>query len=490
MGSKKKDSQIEQSSEPTPSKSGKSKSKDKESSSKDSTKRKTSTKKSASKSSSSASNDKSSSSSSSKQKKPSKRTTKSSSTSIASPSTSTPPPTILSPSTTQPSNSSQSSSLQSPVSGPAIQFPIQLSNKKNLQTIETPYYDEISNMMFVFGDARKTNSQSVKIIEMYTKSHLLDLIVKACKLSNDKESATLTLGADDFLFIFRNDNFKLSRFESILKLKEMRKKDEDISLQTSDIGSTETLKTKKRKLIHDKSAKKVKRNFDPIWDIGQFSDDDLMNEETMPTVKKNIPPKNVNNIQKKNNETNNNSTQTNVNFEKIKTDEDILIEKYLDSKLKAADDLTKYMSVDEYMDYTKSRESNFISKGIKKFRHWLDITTDSIKLQDNAIEILAIEAYETVGLLTQLSLITIIDKEQKPITKQEDNVFRAAGLLTENQRRIYSQFPHLQIYNPFHASNTDSILWNRIQILPNHVLDAIRLLHPPSPFYSTLPFFP
>jgi len=384
-----------------------------------------------------------------KQKKPSKKATTSKSSSVPSSSVTN----NVIPQNTMPLNFSHPMMTSLP-------FPTQFAshNSKTMQAaaVEIPYLEEISNMLMVFCNSNRVDTQSVRIIERFTRNHILDLISKVIAQQNNESSSenVVNISPDDILFLFRKNPLKLSRIENMLKMKELRKGDEDPSTHNvEEVG-------KKRKKISDKSTRKLLK-LDPLMEIGQFSDDDSdqgVASPTLPSQKK-----------KKNN------SSESVNLTEKRTD-DLFISIYLQEKRMAADYLSRYLSVNDYMEYTKCRESNFITKGFKKFVQWLEIPAD-IKINEHTLEILAIEAYETVGLLSQIALISVIDKENRHVTMFEHNLFLSAGLLSERERRAYAHFPHLQTPTDLQAVGS---VTSRGAILPVHFLDAITKLHPPS----------
>ncbi|EFC40596.1 predicted protein [Naegleria gruberi] len=317
-----------------------------------------------------------------------------------------------------------------------LAFPPQFANKNTNPTppsnVEVPYSEEISKMLMVFCYTSRIEPNGNRIIERYTRNHLIQLISTACEQiqkSATQTDSSITISPDDILFLFKNNSLKLARIENLIKVKEMRKKDEE---------STSESDPKKRKLTAIPLLKEKKIKYDPILEIGHFSDDeDLENEKS--------------------------------SYDPFAT--------YMHEKRKAADFLTKCMTTNEYMEFTKNRESaNMLTKGTKKFRQWLDVSND-IKMNDLVLEILAMEAFETIGILCQVALIVAIDSQNRRISPFEDALFKYAGLLSERARRMYSQHPQ----DPIDLATSKPVpTVNNSFLTNNHFLSAITLLHPPS----------
>ncbi|KAG2375287.1 hypothetical protein C9374_009910 [Naegleria lovaniensis] len=334
-----------------------------------------------------------------------------------------------------------------PMISSSLGFPMsQFSSKNSIpqQNFEIAYMEEISNMITCFCFSNRADPSTIRIIEQYTKNHIMDIICQLYKFANSKsvktvdqvESVDVNITVEEVLFFIKKDALKFARFENMIRVRELRKKESE---------PEEEIEGKKRKNafshIKDKRLK-----LDPILDIGQFSDDES-------------------------------ETPTSNESDLLETNSDSVINNYMQEKRRAADFLSKNLSLNDYLDYTKCRESNFVSKGIKKFRQWLEIPPD-LKINDNALELLALEAYETVGKLCQIALICLIDRENRIVTPFEDSLFTAAGLLTPRERRMYSQFPQLQEVSSSSSTGTEHI--HRPTITASHLLDAITLIHPPS----------
>lgn len=314
--------------------------------------------------------------------------------------------------------------------------------------------EEISNMITCFCFSNRVDPSTIRIIEQYSRNHIVDIIYQIYVFVNAKSANTIdqvesvdsTITVEDVLFFIKKDSLKFARFENMIKVKELRKKESE---------PEEEAEGKKRKNVFS-HIKDKRLKLDPILDIGHFSDD----ESEIPT-----------------------SNAINSSPGEINSDQ--LIENYLQEKRQAADFLSKNLSLNDYLEYTKCRESNFISKGTKRFRQWLEIPPN-VKINDNALELLALEAYETVGKLCQIALICLIDRENRIVTPFEDSLFTAAGLLTPRERRMYSQFPQLQEIS---SSTTGTQQIHRPTLTASHILDAIILLHPPSVSMCQLPRF-
>jgi len=68
-------------------------------------------------------------------------------------------------------------------------------------------------------------------------------------------------------------------------------------------------------------------------------------------------------------------------------------------RLKIADDITKVMTKEQYMDYSECRQASFTYKKAKKFRDWVESP-----MNDEVAEVLGYLSWEAVGLVTQTAL--------------------------------------------------------------------------------------
>lgn len=74
-------------------------------------------------------------------------------------------------------------------------------------------------------------------------------------------------------------------------------------------------------------------------------------------------------------------------------------------RLRLADEMTREMSREEYMEYSECRQASFTYKKAKKFRDWLNPAQFiDYRLSDDVVEILGFLAWDMVRLLTERAL--------------------------------------------------------------------------------------
>lgn len=75
-------------------------------------------------------------------------------------------------------------------------------------------------------------------------------------------------------------------------------------------------------------------------------------------------------------------------------------------RLQRADELTRDMGREEYIEYSECRQASFTYKKVKKFREWFSSAgLDLSKTSDDLIEILGYLGWELVGALTTTALM-------------------------------------------------------------------------------------
>lgn len=81
------------------------------------------------------------------------------------------------------------------------------------------YYNEISMMMFGFGDSHKPNPETVRLIEGIVQNQLRMIIQEAMKYSNGN-----FIDGKEMVFLMRKNKYKMRRFIKYLQLKMLRTK--------------------------------------------------------------------------------------------------------------------------------------------------------------------------------------------------------------------------------------------------------------------------
>lgn len=87
-----------------------------------------------------------------------------------------------------------------------------------MDVLKISYYNEISLMMFGFGDSHKPNPDTVRHVESIVLNQLRMIVQEALKYTNDK-----TVRAEELVFLMRKNKYKMRRFIKYLQNKEARK---------------------------------------------------------------------------------------------------------------------------------------------------------------------------------------------------------------------------------------------------------------------------
>ena len=119
---------------------------------------------------------------------------------------------------------------------------------KKTYVAETPanreykYSQEISQMMFVFGEVQDPNPETVNLVEDIVRSQLIELvrsllaimdctvlmgsqILQARALANRRGARNIS--SDDLIFLIRHDRAKVNRLRTYLSWKDVRKHAKD-----------------------------------------------------------------------------------------------------------------------------------------------------------------------------------------------------------------------------------------------------------------------
>lgn len=400
---------------------------------------------------------------------------------------------------------------------------------------ETPksavYHEEIAKMMYTFGDTRAPLYDSVALVENFVRHYLMK-VVKRLKeialqqrtqeeidnmLQMDQDTSSkakskpkyIKIELEHLIFLFRKNENRLSQILKSIRVKAFSN-EKDIKENTSGIVEEAAFKEKDRKkrkledgdlqFLDNKVVQAIKRLRTDVVStlVEDISDDeaddmDLETSSSTPTAQLDM-----------------------LKLQQMK-EEEITRKQFI-----AADNLTKKMSVEEYMDYARSREASFTFHNTKKFNAWLELSkkksqrkkkvdsgkesvdTDAndnlqsleFKFDDNLTDILGHIAWETVGLLTQTALIVKRDmnmlqylKASGPALDQflseyvvEKNIGLATGVMDMELRNALTNFPHeffkilddpskkhlIHIYHISHQA--------RRPIEPIHIIEAARRL--------------
>lgn len=91
-----------------------------------------------------------------------------------------------------------------------------------MDTPKISYYNEISLMMFGFGDSHKPNPDTVRYVEQIVLNQLRMIVQEALKYVNGNN-----VRGEELVFLMRKNKYKMRRFIKYLMNKDMKKQIED-----------------------------------------------------------------------------------------------------------------------------------------------------------------------------------------------------------------------------------------------------------------------
>ncbi|CZR63523.1 related to transcription factor spt3 [Phialocephala subalpina] len=231
-------------------------------------------------------------------------------------------------------------------------------------------------MMFVSGETAEPSTEALTLIEEIVRNQVVEMLTTASGLAARRASRFIT--NNDLIFQFRHDSPKVSRVQSFLAWKDLRKnaKDEDKDIDadliaTEDPGTSETT---------DDIASKVKKEILPLpWDISSFYN------QTIPM---------------------------DLSEEKDEMDRATL------ERLQKEDKRTKDMTKDEYITWSEYRQASFTRRKAKRFKEWAGIgVIAECKANEDVVDILGFLICEMVQRITEGALMV---KDQEDIWKNQN----------------------------------------------------------------------
>ncbi|KAJ3113416.1 Transcription initiation protein spt3 [Physocladia obscura] len=238
------------------------------------------------------------------------------------------------------------------------------------------YRAEIAQMMFVFGDTSEPADDTVALVEDLTRAQIAEVVIQA--IAQAQKRGSKTISAEDLIFLIRHDVKKTNRMRQFLSWKDVRKnvKDkgpsatQDLNSQedAEDILDNEPSKLKPRKKI-------VKLSWELVNSLSNILDEHESNK-------------------------NEEDEEDEIIDEEARQayEEQVL-------RLRAADDVTRDMSKEEYVYYSECRQASFTFKKAKKFREWSGLQLYyKLKTNGDVLDILGFLAYECVARLTETGL--------------------------------------------------------------------------------------
>ncbi|KAF8558734.1 TFIID-domain-containing protein [Imleria badia] len=230
------------------------------------------------------------------------------------------------------------------------------------------YTQEISQMMFVFGEIQDPNHETVNLVEDIVRSQLIELILQARALANRRGARYLT--AEDLIFLIRHDRGKVNRLRTYLSWKDVRKHAKDsggdggggVEVETLEDGADDKL-----------TAKAQKITIKLPWEISTIYSEVLR--------------------------------QSGHQSDDEEDEDDIEAHEASIQRLKEADDATRQMTREEYQHYSDCRQASFTYRKAKRFRDFLNLPAHlDLKPNDDTVDIVGFLAFEMVRSLTLAGL--------------------------------------------------------------------------------------
>ncbi|KAH9077140.1 TFIID-domain-containing protein [Lactarius deliciosus] len=222
---------------------------------------------------------------------------------------------------------------------------------------EYKYQQEISQMMFVFGEIQEPLTETVNLVENIIRSQLVELIIQARALANRRNARYLS--AEDLIFLIRHDRAKVNRLRTYLSWKEVRKHAKD---SNADGGAGVELTAKAQKITIKLPWEVTTIYSEAVKQSGHQSDDE-------------------------------------------EDEDDLEAQEASLERLKEADDVTKQMTREEYQHYSDCRQASFSYRKAKRFREFLNLPSHlDLKSNDDTTDIVGFLAFEMVRSLTVAAL--------------------------------------------------------------------------------------
>lgn len=307
---------------------------------------------------------------------------------------------------------------------------------------EYKYQQEISQMMFVFGEIQDPLTETVNLVEDIIRSQLVELIVQARVQANRRGARYLS--AEDLIFLIRHDRAKVNRLRTYLSWKDVRKHAKDSNADGGGGVEVETLEDG----ADDKlTAKAQKITIKLPWEITTIYSEVLR--------------------------------QSGLQEDDEEDEDDLEAQEASLERLKEADDVTKQMTREEYQHYSDCRQASFSYRKAKRFREFLNLPPHlDLKANDDTVDIVGFLAFEMVRSLTVASLE--VKKSLEESYLREDHTASpvlgkrkmGVGLDSSNKRRR-EESPDEDSDTPLPAS---SLFMQppeaRTALRPEHIQDA------------------
>ncbi|KAF5333248.1 hypothetical protein D9611_002772 [Ephemerocybe angulata] len=237
------------------------------------------------------------------------------------------------------------------------------------QARDYKYTQEISQMMFVFGEVQDPCPETVNLVEDIVRSQIIELIVQARGLANRRGSRYVSV--EDLIFLIRHDRGKVNRLRTYLSWKDVRKHAKDsggdgggaVEVEALEEGTDDKIAGGKAQKITIKLSWEITTIYsDILKDTGHQSDDE-------------------------------------------EDEDDIEAHEASIQRLKEADDATRQMTREEYQHYSDCRQASFTYRKGKRFREFLNLPPHlDLRANDDTVDIVGFLAFEMVRSLTLAGL--------------------------------------------------------------------------------------
>ncbi|KAJ7068505.1 TFIID-domain-containing protein [Mycena amicta] len=242
---------------------------------------------------------------------------------------------------------------------------------------EYKYSQEISQMMFVFGEVQDPNMETVNLVEDIVRGQIIELVVQARGLATRRGARYLS--AEDLIFLIRHDRGKVNRLRTYLSWKDVRKhaKDSGGDVEALEEGGDEKLTAKAQKITIKLPWEITTIYSEVLKQSGHQSDDE-------------------------------------------EDEDDIEAHEASILRLKEADDATRQMTREEYQHYSDCRQASFTYRKAKRFREFLNLPTHlDLKAGDDTVDIVGFLAFEMVRSLTLAGLAIKKSLEEDSYLREE-----------------------------------------------------------------------
>ena len=218
---------------------------------------------------------------------------------------------------------------------------------------------DTQQMMFAFGDSRRPNIETAKIVESVVLAQVTEIVHQAVKASNLRGFKSVQL--ESVVFLMRGSPLKIQRLIRYLSAKELARRATKVSDGEVDDNKKKTLMGRCKEFIES------------IDDTGSLL---------------------------------------------AACNEQYFDEFYLERLLKN-DKITKGMDEVKYQEYCKARIVGFRGSYSVKFQSALEELYNSIemKVEKIAQEVISYLAYETLGQLVEMSLVLRRDSVRDPVSR-------------------------------------------------------------------------